>query len=144
MRIRPTSFVYVALAVVACSEATSPKSLENAEERWEASGFERYAFTTERQCFCAEEGRGPVRIVVEDDEVVSVMMVETNAPVNPEFWFTIDDLFDLIRAQIQTLPDRVDAEYDDDLGYPTRFTYGTPENDAGGVIRVWDVARITQ
>jgi hypothetical protein len=131
-------------AVIACNDGTAPAGVNVAAGRWETAGYSDYVFTAERSCYCTEEGRGPVRISVADDEIVSVSMVATGAPVNPEYWFTIEDLFEMIREQARTLPDRLDAEYDEELGYPKQFTYGTPENDAGGVITVRDVVRLTR
>jgi len=57
-------------------------------------------------------------------------------------WFSIDELFAFINGQMETLPSRLDVEYDGGLGYPTKVAYGTPENDAGGVINVRDVIRV--
>lgn len=87
------------------------------------------------------EGRGPVRIVVRDGAIASVVMVETGATVDPTIWFTIDGLFDLIREQGETLPTRLEVEYDATFGYPSEVKYGTPENDGGGIIYVRSLVR---
>jgi hypothetical protein len=132
----------LALAVTACSDTSEPNEIfSDAEDRWESASYSSYVFTAERSCFCTEEGRGPVRVTVQNGAVTSVVMIATGAAVQQDVWFTIDGLFDLIREQLQVLPDRVDAEYHSTLGYPTKLTYGTPENDGGGIIFVRDVVR---
>ena len=129
-------------AVTACSDSSEPNDVfANAEDRWEDASYASYTFTAERSCFCTEEGRGPVRITVRNSVVTSVVMISTGAAVDPSVWFTIDGLFDLIREQLDVLPSRLDAEYDATLGYPTKVTYGTPENDGGGIIFVRDLVR---
>jgi hypothetical protein len=134
--------IALAIAVTACSDSSEPvDDFESAEGRWEEGGNSSYAFTAERSCFCTEEGRGPVRITVVNGTITSVLMTASGASVNPESWFTIDGLFDLIREQMETLPSRLEVEYHGTLGYPTKVTYGTPENDGGGIIFVRDVVR---
>jgi hypothetical protein len=125
----------------ACGEASAPDKLDSARARWERADYASYSFTAERSCFCTTEGRGPVRVTVQNGAVTSVTMIATGAAVAPEIWFDIDDLFTLIDEQLVQLPSRLETDYDGTLGYPTRIAYGTPENDGGGVIFVRELAR---
>ena len=134
--------ITLTLAVMACSDASEPNEVfTTAEGRWENASYVSYTFTAERSCFCTEEGRGPVRISVSNGTVASVVMISTGAQVDPAIWFTVDGLFDLIREQLTTLPRRLDVQYHAIIGYPTRVSYGTPENDGGGTILVRDLTR---
>jgi hypothetical protein len=137
-----TGSLLLALLLTACSDTSEPGGLfSEAEDRWERAGYSAYVFTAERSCFCTEEGRGPVRVTVRNGAVTSVVMISTGAAVETDVWFTIEGVFDLIREQLRTLPSRLDAEYHQTLGYPTKVTYGTPENDGGGIIFVRDLVR---
>jgi hypothetical protein len=130
-------------AVTGCSDTLEPSGVfSSAEQRWENASYSSYAFTAERSCFCSDEGRGPVRVTVLNGSVTSVVMIATGVTVEADGWFTIEGLFDLIREQLETLPSRLDAEYDAALGYPTKVTYGTPENDGGGIIFVRELVRL--
>jgi hypothetical protein len=140
---RALAMLAACTALVSCDDPTAPERLSSAEARWERAGHDSYSFTAEHSCFCIDDARGPVRIVVRDGAIVSVTMISTGASVADPLWFTIDDLFDLVRDELERLPERLDVEYDRALGFPVRIDYGTPENDGGGTIHVRQLTRET-
>ncbi len=112
-------------ALLACGSTTGPTSLaslERAKARWNARGFMDYTFETRRDCFCAPETTGPVRIAVHGDSITSVTDLATDSIVPPPWrdsWYTVDDLFTVIdSAARRAATASVDVEYDPDLGYP--------------------------
>lgn len=128
---------------VACGddEPSAPQSaFETARARWEANDPGSYAFVAFRSCECLQDAVGPVKVVVSGGTILDVRRISDNALVDSSLWFTIDDLFELIAAELERLPRRVEAEYDSARGFPTEVTYGMPEVDAGATITITQFA----
>lgn len=129
----------VTIAVVG-SACSSPFGLDErlaldvARERWDERPFQDYVFETRHGCFCPLEQVGPVQITVRQGSIESVAMLETGDAVDPRFWYTIEQLFELIPrfAETDGVED-VNVEYDDTLWYPTSVSvqFGEDVLDAG-------------
>ena len=129
------------LAIAVTASACSPPfglderlALDVARERWDERPFQDYVFETQHSCFCPLEAVGPVRFTVRQDTIESVVLLETGGAVDPRFWYTIEQLFDMIPAFADNDEvEDVDVEYDGTLWYPTSVTVGFPDDvlDAG-------------
>ena len=110
-------FLLLALAAGGCAESAlvptagaGPESLEQARERWEASGAEAYTMTLTRSCFCPEEYRGPFAVAVSDGDVTSVTLNGSALPNDRAL--TVEALFDLLAEAYEQDAARVDVTYD--------------------------------
>lgn len=116
------SFAAVLVAGAACSDTTGPGiEHERATIRWEKAGLEDYSFIYDQLCFCAFTG--PHRVTVEDGTVVDVIRLPGSMTVGstePDYFPTIDDLFDRLRDAAERDPVKFDISYDEELGYPVR------------------------
>jgi hypothetical protein len=133
---------YVAvMALVACSDSLSPsfRALEAAEARWAAAGYASYEFTTIRACECPPELSVPMRVSVTNGVVTAVTRISDAQSIDPSQWYTIENLFAVIRIELDRLPSRVDVDYDATLGFPEHLIYGRREVDDGAEIEVSDV-----
>lgn len=134
-----------AVAFVRCGgDPVGPveRELEAAWSRWVNAGYESYSFTTQRLCECPSEIVVPLRITVTNGEVTEVTVIDTDEPLDPEEWYTINDIFSLIRIELDRLPSRLEVTYDATLGFPAEVSYGEVEIDAGAVITVSDVTAL--
>lgn len=106
-----------------CDDPVVPAitDLAQAMDRWESRGPRDYSFDYLVSCFCPVPEVQPLRIEVRDGEVTRAV------PAGSDEWLpqkslveipTIDDLFERILDAIDGEADRVDATYDDRLGYP--------------------------
>ena len=96
----------------------------SARNRWEAFGPRSYEFDFQWSCFCAPDYTRPVRIRVEDGQVVSLTDPETGETVTPphaETFMTIDGLYDWIAERIENKTYSETIEYSDEFSYPGRF-----------------------
>ena len=136
---------FAAPIAVACSDGLGPafRALDAAEARWAAAGYASYEFTTTRVCECPPELPGPMRVTVENGAVTAVTRIADAQSLDPAQWYTIEDLFGLIRVELDRLPSRLEAEYHTTLGFPTRVEYGRREIDDGAEIDVSDVVEVT-
>ena len=91
---------------------------------WEARRSDRYVFELERQCFCAEDARGPVRITVDGSRAVSRVYTGSGREVAVAFadlFPTVDGLFDVLEDALERSADRVDVTWDPVSGAPSSF-----------------------
>lgn len=140
-RARTALIIAAALPALTCSDALGPatRALEAAEARWADAGYTTYAFTTSRECECPANTIGPMRISVTNGDVTAVTELSSGDPLDPNEWFTINDLFSLIHIELERLPSKLEVTYDPVLGFPSEVAYGNREVDAGAVISVYDV-----
>lgn len=99
---------------------------EVAEHRrmWESSRPATYAFELERLCFCGTEARGPVRLTVEGDVVVTRVYSDSGTEVPEEYaeiFPTVDGLFDILDDALRRGAEQVDVTWDATSGAPTYF-----------------------
>lgn len=98
--------------------------LEVHRARWDSLGPDSYEYAVERMCFCPTEYIGPVRVRVEDGQVVDRAYVDSGVAVTGDAataFPSVEGLFDLLRSAMERDADRIDATYDPDLGVPVDF-----------------------
>ena len=115
--------VLVTSAATGCDDPVAPEvtDLARAMDRWEARGPRDYSFDYQVSCFCPLPEVQPLRIEVRDSEVVRALPAGSDEGLDDKALDeipTIDDLFEWILDAIDGEADRIDATYDDRLGYP--------------------------
>lgn len=117
--------VLLALASLAGCEVTGPtaeiRSLDEAIARWAAVGPASYTYTLERLCFCGEEARGPVRLIVAQGSVIDRVYVDGGARVGDQLANLFPDvpgLFAVIADAIARNPAELNVTYDPTTGVP--------------------------
>jgi hypothetical protein len=98
--------------------------LHGAERAWQRAGVASYEYAVERLCFCTPEGRGPVRVRVENGVVTQRTYVGSGDPVPgplAELFPSVEGLFDILAEAIASGAHSVRATYDPDLGVPLDF-----------------------
>jgi len=91
---------------------------------WEARRPGTYTMELERQCFCAPDARGPVKVVVEGVRVTARTYSDSGDPV-PEVYAalfpTVDGLFDILEEAIERSAERIDVVWQAESGAPSSF-----------------------
>lgn len=108
---------------------TPPSTFEEARALWESQGYDTYAYTLERSCFCAP-GRLSARVIVRGDTISALEDWRADGePVDsfpwegePTRFHTIDQLFDFIQQAEDGTIDSYSATYDSTFGYPTTLS----------------------
>jgi hypothetical protein len=122
-------FLLVILPMMSCDRAV-PRELIINENIWESEGLKNYDFTLERQCFCPEDWRGPVKIQVRNGSAISIKYVSNETAVTEGKFDnadTIDKLFTILKnayngkGDFGQKADTVNVTYDGQMGYPTTF-----------------------
>lgn len=104
--------------------------LEDARQLWSAQGWDSYAFTLQRLCFCAG-GTDPAEVVVLAGARVSVTVLETGLPVPAEYaqyYLTVAELFDFVEDAIDRKAHEIVVSYHRTLGYPVSVRIDYIEN----------------
>jgi hypothetical protein len=116
------------LAGTACGTTTPSDGpfadLERAERAWARAELGSYEYAVERLCFCAPDGRGPVRVRVEDGVVTRRAYVASGEPVpDPlaDAFPTVEGIFELLRAALDSGAHSVSVTYDPGLGVPVEL-----------------------
>lgn len=100
---------------------------------WEAGRPAAYVYELERVCFCGEEARGPVRMLVNGSDVVSRTYVATGAAVPSAFaqlFPPVDGLFDILDDALDRGAATVQVTWDDASGLPLEAFIDYAENIA--------------
>ena len=95
-----------------------PDDISVEEKKWREQGIEDYEFTLQISCFCTREYTLPKRIVVENNQVISVDGTPYEE-LNDSSFRTIDGFFNYIRETRKRYPEEENITYDPKLGYPT-------------------------
>jgi hypothetical protein len=98
--------------------------LQSNQQLWNQQNISSYRYKLQRSCFCIEEARQPVEVAVKNGRTISVTAVNSNKPVNPEFFNNYDSipkLFAVIQDAINRKASRLDVKYHPTLGYPTQI-----------------------
>jgi len=109
-----------------CESPTAPGDrslLAEARATWQAHNRDSYSFELNRNCFCVLGGRR-MTVSVRAGVVVGADYLDASGPVEPtllSYIPTVPDLFDLIQDALDRNAASFLAEYDRDLGYPTRI-----------------------
>lgn len=138
----------LAVALGACSDSTSPKTVEPtssvdlflARQRWRGQHIHDYQYTLGYDCFCVTNN--PLEVTVRHDTIFAAVSLTTHQPVSRTFAMTVDDLFDVIEGGLKAgVP--VETAFDGQLGYPRSIVYNRPgmPYDAGGTYGARDLRR---
>lgn len=92
--------------------------LQQARAQWRSLGIADYRFTFQRSCFCAPSLREPALVNVLRGDIVSVEDM-AGAPQDPDLYYTVEQLFEVIEDAIDQGAARLSVTYDPGLGYPT-------------------------
>lgn len=120
----------LALAVAGgCADALAPDrdALRSAEARWAIRGPDRYEYDYVETCFC---GFRPRHVVVENGVVTSVRALEPSTAGDgdrPE-GYTVEELFERVRAELARNPHDARTAFDPALGFPTEVWFDYREH----------------
>ncbi len=114
-----------ALALAACSDATSPSGeLAAARRLWAERAPPSYSIVVFRSCECTQQMSGPTLVIVRNGNVESRQYVANGEPVPAAFvngFPSVDGLFEIIERALRYPAHRLDVDYDATLGYPLRI-----------------------
>ena len=120
---RILSAALVAAGIAACSNPTSPETIQAHRADWEAHRLVNYDYTYEYDGGNVSGPSGqPLRVQVRQDTVRSVVLLADGTQLTPAYWPTIEKLFDraLSAAQDGSL---AHITFDPVLAYPTIVDY---------------------
>lgn len=107
---------------------TTPRTLEDALDRWHNQDITAYRFRFARSCFCAPSHlsatvavRGDTVFAVESVRANGTPIEETDHRFDLNTTQSIEQLFDLISAAERGTIDSVSVTYDDQLGFPSEL-----------------------
>lgn len=120
-----TRFGFAALCcglITACNSDSNDilAKLKENRSKWENKNIGTYQLSYRKSCFCLDEAVQTRKVFVEDDEVVSQVIADTNEALRTSDFevFTINELFALIALEESTV-ESIEVEYDEEFGYPT-------------------------
>ena len=120
---RKLIFIFIALALAACS-AGGQTEIERNQEKWQDAGISHYRYNLFVGCFCVFSQDMPLVIEVQDGKVVSMEYQSGNEidATNRELfekYATIDRIFTELETDINGAADEVVVKYDPTYGFPT-------------------------
>jgi len=95
--------------------------LDPAKAWWAEHGPASYTYIGQWQCFCMTDWTAQVLVEVRNGEVVSVRFADTGNKAevpDPERFGTMERMFEYVQDAIDRGAARIDADYDDVLGFP--------------------------
>jgi hypothetical protein len=122
-----SSLLLVIIILGSSCGGSANSELERNEKLWQSQNLTNYDFTLERQCFCPDDWRGPVNIMVRNSKVTSVTYVSNGQTATAEKFGdvdTIEKLFGVIRDayegnnSFEQKAETVNVTYHPDKGYP--------------------------
>lgn len=117
-RITPLIF----LTLGACADGPqAPSELETSREQFSEAMQGSYRFTWRRSCECSAESTAPIRITVQQGNVISAINIETNQPVSNDTLQTlqtIEGVFDTLEEAYIENAASVHVTYDPTTSYP--------------------------
>lgn len=140
MHARSLAF-FCSAALIACAGVPSPEaegegSLAAHERIWEEAGIDSYQYSFQQQCFCVREQTLPVTVEVRGGRIERVIAHESGMDFagHPNLrWYTVSELFSLVREAEASNREPLIVRYDRQLGYPTHIEVGSLAADAGVV-----------
>ena len=120
---RKLMFIFMALALAACSMG-SQTEIERNKEKWQDAGVSHYRYNLFVGCFCVFSQDMPLVIEVQNGEVVSMEYqsgneIEASNRELFEKYATIDHIFTELEKDINGEADEVVVKYDPTYGFPT-------------------------
>jgi hypothetical protein len=118
--------------------------LDSARSRWTALGLQDYQFETRKGCLCPPAEQEWRHVEVRGGRLVAVIPDGTDATtlqrITEPGWWTIDELFDLVRVRGDSVAEYdLKVSYDGLMGYPTAVREVSATPDGGSVYFVKDV-----
>ena len=107
---------------VSASRSNSIQSYASSLAKWQNAGIADYDYTFQKTCFCLAGATESVRISVRESEIRSVATVSEGSELEADVFssfYTVEELFELIRQAIDSQAVRLEVSYDEVLGYPT-------------------------
>ena len=109
------------------AHADGLEAVDESRRRWQAANVDSYVYAYTKFCECHPETPPETYVTVRNGEIVDVRhkpygfdhYVQAE-PRNFEWYWTIEQLFDLVASGIERGAD-VRVRYDDALGYPVRL-----------------------
>jgi hypothetical protein len=114
------------IAVMGCFATHGQSELDEARAKWDADAPSHYRYVQDEWAFA--DSVGPVRVEVQDGEIVEALIVETDEPAPDSRALTIEDLFDRVQDELDGDPDDITVEYDAELGFPASVDVDPIEN----------------
>jgi len=125
-RLLAAAFPAALLVLSACTEPRVDKwrkDLARAEASWRAAGIRNYDMDVVRSCYCIEAQIRPVTVSVRNAAFVSIVYADTSGGTVDTTLFqqylTMDRIFTLMSAVLDTEPSSLHAEYNATYGYPS-------------------------
>jgi|SRR6185436_7571404 hypothetical protein len=113
--------------LAACSAGGSEFSRN--QKKWTDANIQHYRFELNISCFCAFRDQMPLKVEVQNGEVVSITaqdgsLIEATNPNYEYFapYATIDKLFGELQADLNGKAEAVTVKYDPTHGFPTEIT----------------------
>jgi hypothetical protein len=125
--------VSLLLCILACPTAAlalTQGELDASRNVWNANGSDDYDYFMQRDCFCFEDYIRPGLVEVRAGAISAVTDADTLQPLDPQFFLTVDELFDVLQSAIDAPAFEIQAQFDNTLGYPTSIFIDEVENIA--------------
>lgn len=111
------------VAVVGCADDTSkaPGELVAAREQFAETLDGSYIFTWQRSCECTAETAGPIRITVQNGQIIQAIDLASEQPVSSNVLSglqTIEGVFDTIEDAYNEGAASINVTYDPSLKFP--------------------------
>ncbi|MGH7481002.1 MAG: DUF6174 domain-containing protein [Longimicrobiales bacterium] len=97
------------------------RQLDESRALWDAAALANYDIDYQRVCACLPQFLEPVVLQIRDDTVHAVLELTGGEPIQdppPNFYLTVDEIFDLLQDAIDGRAERIRAQFDPELGYP--------------------------
>ena len=120
------ALLFVTLMIASCGESIvgPERDFADAQEKWRASKAADYDLVVSRICECLPGTMGPVEVIVRGGRVSSRRYLTSSAEVPDGFMDVfpdVENLFFKIRSALWAHVYKIEVEYDEELGYPTRI-----------------------
>lgn len=142
-----------AVFLVACTKGVTTEpvvdltvAFNRQELVWNGQGMTNYTMEQERLCYCSE--RKKARLTVRNGVITDAVYFDTGDIVPPGVrgnYYTIPELFTLMRAQYATKPNLMEVLWHATLGYPAQISVDPVKAiaDDEWVINTSNVVRLT-
>ena len=126
--LRVISFFLIGLLIYSCEKEaiSSPDSWGPEGEKWKSQDLTNYDYTLQISCFCIREYTEPKRIVVRENQVISVAGIPFDSLNDPSYR-TIDQFFEYIVSQRKLNPVVETIEYNEEYGFPSYIYFDISE-----------------
>lgn len=116
----------------ACNEV-SEEDLTVNKQIWESHRWNEYRFIVQRQCFCYVNYTREMMVHVSEGKVVTAKYTDTQVEVSADILsgiYTIDKWFEVIDHAYSRQADKLQVQFDQQVGYPLKIEIDLRENRA--------------